>query len=128
MSKSAKRKTHDAAKAEAPPTFDKPTPGDRLTQVFGGRMALLLPKYDTVPDEFKRQSNPWVKWQMDWFYEGLKRWPVAKEGIDLNAAMAHLKAIQSSWEPQHEHKEAGVAYLASLWFSSPDGEPIKEAA
>jgi hypothetical protein len=30
----------------------------------------------------------------------------------------HLKAIMGSFQPKHEHKTAGVAYLMSLWFEA----------
>lgn len=33
---------------------------------------------------------------------------------------------QTRDRPKHEHKQAGVAYLASLWFERPDGEPVKK--
>lgn len=95
--------------------------------VFGGKAMTILPPYNAIPDEFKRGNNPWVKWSGDWFFKGLDRSPVAKEGIDLSLAMRNLSAVQRSFEPKHEHKESGVAYLASLWFSSPDGEPISKA-
>ena len=95
---------------------------------FGGQAMKILPPYDAIPDEFKRPGNQWVKWSGDWFFKGLDRYPVAKEGIDLSLAMSNLSAVQRSFAPKHEHKEAGVAYLASLWFSSQDGEPITKAA
>lgn len=31
-------------------------------------------------------------------------------------AFRHLAACQGSFEPKHEHKQAAVAWLASLWF------------
>jgi hypothetical protein len=86
--------------------------------VFGG-IDGLMPDYKTIPDEFKAGRGPWVKWQQDWFYSGLKDVPVAKEGVVQRDAMRHLKAIQGSFEPSHEHKEAAVAYLASLWLVMP---------
>jgi hypothetical protein len=43
-----------------------------------------------------------------------------KEGVDGNLAFRHLSAIQRSFTPKHEHKEAAVAYLASLWFEDVD--------
>ena len=94
---------------------------------FGGKAMQILPPYDAIPDEFKRANNPRVKWSGDWFFKGLARYPVANDGIDLSLAMRNLSAVQRSFAPKHEHKEAGVAYLASLWFSSQDGEPIAQA-
>ncbi len=79
----------------------------------------LMPLYKDIPDEFKNGRNIWVKWQQDWFFNGLKEMPTPKEGIDVKVAMKHLNSIQRSFEPKHEHKEAGVAYLASLWFEKP---------
>lgn len=39
------------------------------------------------------------------------------EGVDGNDAYRQLGAIMGSYQPQHVHKIAGVAYLASLWFT-----------
>ena len=150
MSKSLKRKIHDAKKngtllpvcplvedvfvlptnekeiKENTIRFIQPQDVDELDMAFGGKMKLLLPAYEDIPEEFKdwNRETVWNKWQSGWFYSGLKRYPVAKEGINLKKAMRHLAAIQSSWEPQHEHKSSGVAWLASLWFSSPDGDDV----
>ena len=98
---------------------------DSLDMAFGGKAMEILPKYSEIPQEFKTGSSPWSQWQSKWFYDGLKNYPVPKEGIDLDLAMQNLKCCQASWEPKHEHKVAGVAYLASQWFSSPNGAPVK---
>jgi len=80
----------------------------------------LMPDYSAIPDEYKRGNTPFNKIQSEWFFKGLKAWPLTpKPGIDQKAALRHLSAIQGSWEPKHEHKTAGVAYLMSLWFESP---------
>lgn len=100
--------------------FSKPQEVTKTDTVFGARsLDTLMPKYADIPAEFKSYSNPWVKWQSDWFFNGLKSFPEPKAGINQHTAMAHLKAIQSSFEPKHEHKQAAVAYLASLWFEEP---------
>jgi hypothetical protein len=93
----------------------------KLDIAFGGRMKELLPSYNEIPDEFKDNYHPWCHWQSKWFFSGLAKQdiPETKAGIDKDAAMRHLAAIQGSFEPKHEHKEAGVAYLASLWFVAP---------
>lgn len=92
---------------------------DDLSLAFGGDMKVLLPPYESIPDTFKRfqRNNKWIKFQSDWFFSGIRNLQIVpKQGIDKKKAMRHLSAIQSSWEPSAEHKEAGVAYLASLWF------------
>ena len=85
-------------------------------EITFGKVGGLLPSMGEIPEEFKRSGNPWVRWQQRWFFEGLKTMPSPKDGIVLSVAMRHLSAIQQSFQPKHEHKEAGVAYLASLWF------------
>jgi hypothetical protein len=109
--------------------FSKPMAVDALDVVFGGTISKLLPPMSAIPAEFKRHNGTeWNRWQADWFYSGLHRYPKPKPGIEVREAMRHLAAVQGSFEPKHEHKEAGVAYLASLWFDGPDGEPIPARA
>ena len=83
----------------------------------GGAMKKLMPPYSSIPEEFRDGSNKWLTFQRDWFFSGIKNLKLSpKEGIDSAKAFRHLRAIQSAFEPKHEHKEAAVAYLASLWF------------
>ena len=99
--------------------WSKPTAVDLLTQAFPAGIMSLLPAYEDIPPEFKRTPGTvWNAWQAKWFYRGLQEsdLPTPVDGVDLFYAMGHLKTIQGSWEPKHEHKEAAVAYLASLWF------------
>lgn len=101
--------------------FDKPVVVQPLDLAFGGDTDKLMPAYKDIPAEFKSSSNYWANWQSKWFFDGLKPedMPTPKPGIDLDTAMRHLGAINRSFEPKHEHKQAGVAYLASLWFETP---------
>lgn len=89
----------------------------------------MMPPYADIPDEFKElnRRNFWQKLQSKWFSAGLGQSQLlkAKEGIDRQDAIAHLEYIQGSWEPKHEHKSAGVAYLFSLWFELPAAEEQK---
>lgn len=105
--------------------MQKPIPLTKAEVAFGGKAMQILPPMSKIPGEFRSRANPWVKWQQDWFFNGLDAYPVPKDGIDLQMAMANLAAVQGSFHPKHEHKEAGVAYLASLWFERPDGLPVK---
>lgn len=96
-----------------------PIPVTKADTVFGGKCKDILPKWEDIPDEFKAQSNPWCQWQSNWFFHGLANNPIPKEGTDGDLAMANLQCVQGSFEPKHQHKQAGVAYLASLWFVAP---------
>lgn len=98
--------------------FKQPTKLSDVDIAFPASVCKLMPSYEAIPCEFKRDSNPYVRFQQQWFFSGLNRdqIPAAKDGIDLNEALRHLEAIQRSFEPKHEHKQAAVAYLASLWL------------
>ena len=84
-----------------------------------------LPAWELIPKEFKDRNRhtPWNDFISKWFFVGLKPEDVStlkpKEGIDKNKALAAIKAILASWDPKHEHKEAGAAYLMSEWFEEP---------
>lgn len=95
-----------------------------LRHAFPAGIKHLMPTMEEIPEEFRSGAGtPWNRWQAEWFFSGLKSRPTPKPGIDLDAAMRHLGTIQGSFDPKHEHKEAAVAYLASLWF-----EPLTEKA
>ena len=93
---------------------------DRITQVFPARIMHLLPPYDEIPKEFKDWNSKsfWNRFFNDMFFAGLKDdlKLMPKPGIDPAKAWTVIRTICASFEPKHEHKEAGVAYLMSLWF------------
>ncbi len=72
---------------------------------------------DALPAE---EREGWLKFQRVWFFRGLSRDAQIdlKDGVDGRMAFRHLAVIQGSFAPRHEHKEAAVAYLCSLWFSA----------
>jgi hypothetical protein len=99
--------------------WSKPRELSPVEQAFPAGAMDFMPAMDEIPDEFKHMSpNSWVQFQTDWFFKGLsvgvEFYP--REGVDAETAVAQLSAIQRSFAPKHEHKEAAVAYLASLWF------------
>lgn len=96
---------------------------------FGGDMKKLLPKWDDIPEEYRNMNGitKWNKMVSDWFFCGIKDLKLKpKDGIDTHKAMSHIRAIMSSWEPKHEHKEAGCAYLLSQWFDDVQYKKLKE--
>lgn len=86
-----------------------------------------LPKYDTLPEDFKHRSgNRYVDFVSKWFSNGCTKEDIdlltAKSGIDKNKALRAIKSVLASFEPKHEHKEAGAAYLLSQWFELGDAK------
>ena len=86
-----------------------------------------MPRYETLPEDFKRHSgNDYTKAISSWFFSGAKGTPdgliiegmrfTAKPGVDKAKALAAIRAVLGSFEPKHEHKEAGCAFMLSEWF------------
>lgn len=110
--------------SETATDWSKPQPVEDVLLAFPARVAHLMPPREECEQalhEMPDRGRGWIEFQQRWFYEGLS--PDTefelREGVDPATALRHLKAIQGSFEPKHEHKEAAVAYLASLWFEAP---------
>lgn len=104
----------------------KPKKVEDIDLAFGGKTDELLPKYDEIPEEFKKENTKWNKYISDWFYIGIKLISVKpKEGVDPMDARRHITAILASYQPKHEHKMAGCAYLLSEFFDEFEYEVIK---
>jgi len=79
----------------------------------------ILPPIEDIPEDFHRlYGTKWNKIVSRWFYNGLPEGTEfkARDGIDTDIALRQLGACLGSYQPKHEHKEAGVAYLMSLFF------------
>jgi len=78
----------------------------------------ILPPYSQIPEEYKDYGNKWSKFVSGWFFNGLGKdcMPRAKDGVDASLAILNIQACLADWQPKHEHKIAGAAYLASQWF------------
>ena len=96
------------------------TPKEGITNwdmAFGpNSIAEWLPAKDDIPKEFW-QENKYTKIIHRWFFSGAEGVVfVPKGGINKSNALAHIKVCLMSFEPPHEWKTAGCAYLLSLWF------------
>lgn len=85
-----------------------------------------MPKYDTLPEEFRRERGPYCSAVQSWFFIGAKAHPggieidgkkfTAKPGVPAGKALAAIKAVLGSFEPKHEHKIAACGFMLSEWF------------
>jgi hypothetical protein len=99
--------------------WDTPKEVTRLDVAFGcDIIGRLLPLMEEIPEKYKCYYHPTVKLISKWFFGGLPKGTefIPKEGIDKDKALLQIKACMSSFDPQHEHKEAGCAYLLDLFF------------
>lgn len=109
----------EAVQVEPGDRWAKPQNIDLGTMVFPANVCdKLLPPMRDIPEEFKKHTNPWCELVSKLFFSG-GQLPAVKEGIDAKHAKRHLGAVLGSFEPKHEHKTAGAAYLMSLWYQSP---------
>ena len=102
--------------------WTKPTEVDDVTLAFPANALELMPPRDeceaALADLSAKERKKWIDFQRTWFFNGLPKDVkfTLRDGIDGDKALRHLGMIQGSFAPKHEHKEAAVAYLASLWF------------
>jgi hypothetical protein len=85
-----------------------------------------MPKFDTLPEEFRRDRHPTCRAIYDWIFSGAKRFPggitigkrtfTAKEGVDCDKAIAAIRSVLASFDPSHEHKVSGCAFMLNEWF------------
>lgn len=66
----------------------------------------------------QRHVLPWTK----------EAGPDPEAGVDRYKALRHIHYILGSWEPKHEHKEAGAAFLFNEWFEDAKWEPEDKKA
>ncbi len=100
----------------------QPKEVDRITMAFPASVVgTLLPPRSAIPDDFyyeRGDARQWTDLVNRWFGVGLNGDEfTAKDGIDPTKAMRQLKACMGSFEPKHEHKTSGVAWLMSRWFA-----------
>lgn len=89
-----------------------------LEFVFGS--VKNLPAWNDIPEDFRRErgaARPWVALFNRIFFqggEGITFTP--KPDVDVDATLRSIMAIARSFEPKHEHKQAGCALLFSQHF------------
>lgn len=96
----------------------KPVDVQKKDLAFGGDIKKLLPSMEEIPKEFKNGRGKWNDFFNRWNFTGLPKTTQVfpKDGIETSKALAHVRAVMASWEPKHEHKEAGCAFLLSEFF------------
>jgi len=98
---------------------------DRVNAVFPTSVKGMMPDYKDIPEEFTDHNNrgKWGKLVTQMFFVGLKKLELKpRPGVDKDKALRHIRYILGSWEPKHEHKEAGAAFLFNEWFEDVEYE------
>lgn len=102
----------------------KPTDAERA---FPANALEYMPEPEEIPKEFwsgrgfhSAKAEPWVDFAGSYCVGCVDIETVEfgrKDGIDGEAAFTQINAIARSFAPKHEHKEATVAWLLSMWFT-----------
>jgi hypothetical protein len=85
---------------------------------FPARVIHLMPPYEELVEKRTDREHRRLEGVVQRiFFEGgnTDRW-VAKEGVDKRDAIRQIRCILASFEPSHEHKIAGIAFLLGEWF------------
>lgn len=81
-----------------------------------------LPAWKDLSEDFQRGRGDARQWHdivSTLFFKGGKLADFGltpKDGVDITKAIRAIRVCLGSWEPKHEHKTAGVAYMLSEWF------------
>ena len=82
----------------------------------------LLPEEEEIPEDYQglgssKEAREWVGLVERMFHRGVEDLALLpKEGVDPAKAYKHITYCMRSFEPKHERKISGCAYLFSLWF------------
>jgi len=83
----------------------------------------LIPEWDDLPDEFRNRTSGYEELAGHACFNNVEfRSDFLLEGIDIELANRQLNAIIRSFQPKHQHKEAAIAYLLSLWLTPTIGD------
>lgn len=125
MTKSAKRKAHDAAKTTRPvPTGYLPAPYlpvaiTRLDLAFPANVRHLMPAPEDIPSELRGFRGKHADLFADWFFRGLEsiELTLRDPAMDKTQCIGHIRCIMGGFEPAHGDKGAAVRFLLDRWFS-----------
>lgn len=129
----AVKKAEDNPDEAKPIDWSKPQAVSMVQRAFPADIVgKKLPHIEEIPEAFRAvahigkyrheaatdEARDWCRKVMHGLFFGgfLKPGFVPREGIDAETAFIHLDTCLRSFQPKHEHKEAGCAWLASLWF------------
>ena len=100
--------------------WSKPKDATMLDVAFGCNViGRLLPPMEEIPKAYHNGYRAGCEVGSLIFFNGAKSFKSEpREGIDSQKAMHQIRACLGSFDPQHEHKTAGVGYLFELFFSA----------
>lgn len=101
----------------------KPKVVDQAMMTFPANVSDMLPVYAELHADFRTDEHPMCEVANHWFRYGLKQgvklYP--KPEISGEEVFRHLSCCMGSFQPKHEHKIAGVAFLLDLWLEKIEG-------
>lgn len=89
-----------------------------------------LPRKEDIPEAFWKDSHPAARACQMIFFKGGKFSDYGfkpREGVSAGKATAAIGAALASFDPKHEHKIAGCAFLLDQWFTQ-EGQGLDGSA
>lgn len=95
-----------------------PIPIDDVRLAFPGEVEFLMPDPETIEREYWQGHRlyPLIR---EFIFTGVTPANLTfdpRADIDYITAARHLRAVQGSFQPKHEHKQATLTLLFDLWF------------
>lgn len=105
--------------------WSKPMDIDDVTNAFPAGVGHLMPTYRELRDMNIADTESIEKMSRivgNWFFAGLPQETkfTPRDGVDKSKALRHVNTVMRSFEPKHEHKELGCAFLLDQFFSDID--------
>lgn len=83
-------------------------------------VASIVPKADSIPQEFKDKSTIWSQLVHEWLFSGLQGLKMTnKPGVDPNKAWQHAVFVSKDASLPYDYKEVALAFMLSEWFINP---------
>ena len=91
---------------------------DQVNYAFPAHViGILIPEWQDLPEQFRDGNSGFEELASHACFNCVELKPeVVRVDVDLSAANRQLSAVSRSFEPAHQHKEAALAYLLSLWL------------
>lgn len=89
----------------------------KMDLTFPTKVMEMMPAYKDIPKDYPERRK-YMSIISDWFFNGAKgKVFIPRPGVKEMEALAHISCIMRSFEPKHEHKIEGCAWLLNEWFS-----------
>lgn len=97
--------------------WDDPQVISDVMFAFPADVTGLLPAENEIPEEYWDANNKWHRLAGEIMFDRLSDATITeREDLDRDTTVRHIFAVLRSFQPKHEHKIAGTAFLLSRFY------------